>query len=57
MRCPICKCEMEYNYTLRHNKDIISRHYHCYQCDVDPVFTYDDLGLIEVGFEVEEDEI
>ena len=57
MRCPICKSEMEFNYATRYNEITFSRHYHCYQCDLDPVLTYDDLGLIEVGFEFEEDDI
>lgn len=56
MNCPICKCKMEYNYTHRVNENTFSLHYHCYQCDLDPVLTYDDSGLIEVGFEVEDEE-
>ena len=62
MRCPICKSNLVLNYKtidgpiMKLHGPIMKLYYHCYNCDIDPIFTYEDGEIIEIGFEIEDEE-
>ena len=55
MRCPICKSNLVLNYKTTDNS-ILKIYFQCYNCDIYPIFTYENGELVEVGFEIEDEE-